>query len=140
VSESQRNESVPPPAPHPTDAPRAGFTCVSREPGHTVHYAAALKQAPSLVPVPATLHVHETDDDLGLEVDGETSPVWSHNPAALWALVEELGSRCAWYPTLQLACWPTADTRHWVHLSLEPVGPCMSAEGARRAEWRHWMT
>ena len=130
--------TAPDPQPaRPKDIPRAGFTCASYEPGHNVHYASALKQAPDRTPLTAVL-LREGERFI-LEVDGRRHEVWTHNSAAVWVLIEERDPACQWYPDLQLVCWVGQDGRHWVHLSLEPVTPCFSSEEARRAEWRRWM-
>ena len=130
-------QSAPnPPAPSVKDVPRAGFTCGSYEPGHNVHYASALKRAPGLTPLSALLGHH--DEGITLTASESVMRIWTHNEAAIWMLIEEVAARCAWYPTLGLACWITPDVRHWANLSLEPVTACFSTDEARRAEWRHW--
>ena len=115
------------------DVPRAGFSCASYLAGHTVHYVPVLKRAPQLTPVEATLEVK--GDRLRLSLREMSSRVWSHNRFAVASLVEELGSTCFWFPTLSLARWTVPDVRHWVSLSLEPTGPCISVEEARLAEF-----
>lgn len=118
------------------DVPRGGYTCRTYHDGHNVHYIPVTRVVPDLEPVSARIECQ--DEKLTLLIDQSSTPVHSHNPAAIGLLIEELGSACLWYPTLRLACWPLDGERHWASLALEPVGPCSSAEDVHIAELRHW--
>jgi len=122
--------------PEPKDAPRAGFTCASYRPGHSVHYFPVVKRAPQLVPIEAAVEVRASD--LLLTALEGTQRVWSHNKVAVTDLIQQFGSSCLWYPTLGLACWPQPEVRHWVNLSTGPLSPCFSVEEAQLAELEAW--
>lgn len=118
------------------DVPRGGFTCQSYQDGHNVHYIPVMKVVPDLEPVRARIEC--SDDQIALVIGKDRTAVYSHNPAAIGLLIQELGSACRWYPTLNLACWPGKAVRHWASLALAPVEACGSAEEAYLAELAHW--
>jgi hypothetical protein len=113
INDSQQSVSKP------KDIPRVGFTCGSYLAGHNVHYFPVLKRAPLLTPIEASL----TSSPQILTLHDAAGPhvVHNHNPTAVGTLIDELGEECLWYPTLSLACLPSAGIRHWVNLSSEPL-------------------
>ena len=123
-------------APAPKDVPRAGFTCVSYLPGHTVHYIPVLKHSASRTHTPAQLV--PTGDAFRLHIGDEAHLVQTHNPQALRQLIEDLGGACRWYASFNYACWPQRDVRHWLNLSLEGLTPCVSVEEGLLREWEAW--
>lgn len=118
------------------DIPSAGFTCGSYLDGHNVHYIPALKLAGERDVVDARLVWDH--DTLQLTIDGKKTVVFNHNPASVRVLLDDLGARCSWYPSLRLACWPGTYTRRWVSLSLDDLQACTSVEQARIAEAELW--
>lgn len=118
------------------DVPRLGFECGSYQDGHNVHYASALKGAPTLEPIPARLRVE--GDALVLHHGGERFRVFQHNPAAVELLLQELGANCDWFPSLHLARWVRDDVQHWASFALEAIDACWSREEIHLAELRHW--
>jgi hypothetical protein len=118
------------------DVPRVGFICTSYRPGHSVHYVAAMKHAPTLTPLDA--EIHEADDAFEVTVADESFAVLTHNPQGLRDLLDELGGNCEWYPSINLACWRHDGIRHWVSLSRESLTPCVSVEDMHRAEREAW--
>lgn len=118
------------------DVPRAGFTCQHYGDGHNVHYVPVTQLVPGLQPLHARLS--NSGDALSLTIEQEHTPVYSHNTAAIGALISDFGPACLWYPTLHLACWPRPAERHWASLAPAPIDPCFSAEDAYLAELRHW--
>ena len=123
-------------APAPKDVPRSGFTCVSYLPGHDVHYIPVLKFSATRRHSLAQLAF--SGKAFQLHIGDEVHVVQTHNPQALRQLIEDFGGACKWYPSLNYACWPHRDVRHWVNLSLEGLTPCVSVEEGRRREWETW--
>lgn len=99
---------------------------MSYRPGHNVHHIPVLRYSASLIPTAASLVF--ADETFTLRIGEETHLVSNHHPAALSALVERLGGACRWYPTLNYACWPNGEVRHWVNLSLGGATPCVTWE------------
>lgn len=118
------------------DVPRVGFICASYRPGHSVHYVAAMKHAPTLTPLDADIHAE--DGTFALHAGDDVSVVLTHNPQGLRDLLDELGGSCLWYPSINLACWEGDGVRHWVNLSPDPVTPCISVEEMQFAEMQAW--
>jgi hypothetical protein len=118
------------------DVPRAGFTCGSYFDGHNVHYIPALKLSADRESVAARLTWENAG--LRLSVRQENTIVHNHNPAGIRLLLDELGTKCLWFPDLRLACWPGASARDWVSLALKGLASCTSTEQSRLEEAELW--
>lgn len=116
--------------------PHGDVTCVSYLPGHHVHHIPVLRYAAERTFTAG--HLEFTHDVLRLFVGGEAMPVSTHNTQALRELVEQIGGSCRWYPSLNYACWPDGNLRHWVNLSLAGLTPCVSQDKGQSMEWEAW--
>jgi len=75
---------------------------------------------------------------LRLSVRQENTIVHNHDPAGIRLLLDELGTKCLWFPDLRLACWPGASARYWVSLALRGLTSCTSTEQSRLEEAELW--
>jgi hypothetical protein len=77
---------------------------------------------------PAVLDV--SGEMMTLMFDGRTVDAWNHDLPAIQELIEKLGPRCDWFPSLNLARLARHGNRHrWVNLSTDQeTSPCVFRE------------